>query len=385
MTKSLTLRKIIFIWIAFLIVSCKSDQKKHLKETLEGTALNLKYAKGFSIKDYGTYKILNIKTPWPQSEKEYRYTLLKSSSKNSFKEKHFSDNTIQLPIKRIVVTSTTHLPALELLNAEHTLIGFPGIDFISSRTLRQHIEKGNIRELGKNEGLNTEVLLELNPDLVVGFGIDGNNPSLATIKKSGIPVIFNGDWVENSPLAKAEWIKFFGALYDQEKEADSVFNHIEKNYLEAKLLAQDVKTKPTVLSGAMHNDIWYLPNGTSTEAQLLKDANVDYLWSDTKGAGSLKLNFESVFVKAKDADIWFNPSNYSSLLTLKNGNQNHSMFKAYQNKNIYTFTNTTGATGGVLYYELGMTRPDIVLKDLIKICHPELLEDYKPYFFKPLE
>ncbi|WP_345274778.1 ABC transporter substrate-binding protein [Flaviramulus aquimarinus] len=381
------MKKITFILIVLLVISCKNELGKQSKKPVKSTTLNLKYAKGFSIKDYGTYKVLEIKRPWPQSEKEYRFALLKDNSDVAFwdSKKNRFDNIIHLPIRKIVVTSTTHIPALELLNEAQTLIGFPGIDFISSKKVRQLIHKKKIRELGKNDGLNTEILLELNPDLVVGFGIDGNNRSLETIKKSGIPVVFNGDWVENSPLAKAEWIKFFGALFNKEKEADSIFNHIEKNYMDAKLLAQNVKTKPSILSGAMHSDIWYLPNGTSTEAQLLKDANVNYLWSDTKGSGSLKLNFESVLVKAKDADIWLNPSNYSSLESLKNANENHTIFKAFQNKNIYTFTNTTGATGGVLYYELGMTRPDMVLKDLIKICHPEVLKNYKPYFFKPLE
>jgi len=372
--------------MSFVLLNCKNETKKQLKATIDNAYIELKYAKGFSVKDLGTHKILEIINPWPESEKQYSYVLIdkEETMKTTFLKNEF-DGILINPIKKIVVTSTTHIPALELLGVEHTLVGFPGTEYISSESLRQHIENGNIRELGKNEGLNTEVLLELNPDLVIGFGIDGGNRSLETIKNSGIPVIFNGDWVEDSPLAKAEWIKFFGVLYDKEEEADSIFNKIERDYLEVKELAQNVKTRPTVLSGAMHNDIWYLPNGTSTEAQLLKDANVNYLWSDTKGSGSLKLNFESVYVKAKEADIWLSPSNYTSLEALKNGNENHTMFKAFQNKSIYTFTNTTGVTGGVLYYELGMTRPDLVLKDITKICHPELLENYELYFFKPLK
>ena len=374
----------LIILLSFL--NCKNESAKKIKENIKGNSIKLKYANGFSINDYVTYKILEIKKPWPKAEKNYRYVLInkKNAAKSTFRTDEY-DGIIINPIEKIVVTSTTHIPALELLGVEETLVGFPGTDYISSKKTRQRIVNGNIRELGKNEGLNTEVLLELNPELVVGFGIDGSNGSLKTIKKSGIPVIFNGDWVESSPLAKAEWIKFFGVLYNKEKEADSIFNIIEKAYLEAKQLAKKVKIKPTVLSGAMHSDIWYLPNGTSTEAQLLKDANVNYLWQDTKGAGSLKLNFESIFVKAKDADIWLNPSNYSSFEALKNGNENHAMFKAFQNKNIYTFTNTTGESGGVLYYELGLSRPDLVLKDLINICHPEILDNYKPHFFKRLE
>lgn len=379
------MKKVAFLIIIVFIFSCKNEPKKQLVGR-EGTSLNLKYATGFSSKDYGSYKTIEIKTPWPNSEKKYCFALLNPNfdAKLWTLEKARFDDIIELPIKNLVVTSTTHIPALELLNNEKTLIGFPGTDYISSEKIRKRIEGGFIKELGKNENLNTEILLEQQPDLVVGFGIDGSNRAFETLKKSGIPVIYNGDWVESSPLAKAEWIKFFGLLFNKEKEADSIFSHIEKNYLEAREIAKKANTKPTVLSGAMHSDVWYLPNGTSTEAQLLKDANVNYLWTDSKGSGSLKLNFESVFEKAKNVDIWLSPSNYSSLQALKNANAHHSMFKAFKNKTVYSFTNTTGSTGGVKYYELGYARPDLILKDIIKICHPELLTGYKPFFFKQL-
>lgn len=376
----------ILVFLFFLIVSCKSEPEKKIIETLNGNSIHLKYATGFSCKTYNSHKIIEITKPWPKSEKKYKFALLKPNYNAAFwsKEKSRFESTIELPIKKIVVTSTTHIPALELLGIEQTLVGFPGTNYISSKKVRKLIDKGEIKELGKNESINTEVLLDLNPDLVIGFGINGNNRTFETIKKSGIPVIYNGDWVENSPLAKAEWIKLFGVLFNKEKEADSIFNDIEKKYLEAKKIAKEVKNKPTVLSGAMHSDVWYLPNGTSTEAQLLNDANVNYLWADTKGAGSLQLNFESVYAKAKNASIWLSPSNYNSLEALKNASNHHSMFDAFKNNKIFAFTNTTGSTGGVMYYELGYARPDWVLKDIIKICHPDLLQDYKPHFFKPL-
>ncbi len=372
--------------ILITLLACKNKVKPIEISGQNSTEFPLNYAKGFSISATEYYKILTISNPWPNADKVYKYALVEESilPKITLNRDEF-DGIITLPIEKIVVTSTTHLPALELLNVENTLVGFPGTDFISSEKIRALVDAKHVRELGKNEGINTEVLLATQPDIVVGFGIDGKNKSLETIKKSGIPVIFNGDWVENSPLAKAEWIKFFGVLFNKEQQADSIFKRIETDYLEAKKLAKNTQNKPTILSGAMHKDIWYLPNGSSTEAQLLEDAHANYLWSDSKGAGSLSLNFETVFAKAKDADIWLSPSNYTSLESLKNGNPHHATFKAFQTKNIYSFTNTTGATGGVLYFELGMTRPDLVLKDLIKICHPELLKNYDLYFFKRLE
>ncbi|MEN3324342.1 ABC transporter substrate-binding protein [Mariniflexile soesokkakense] len=381
------MKKIILFFLITCLTACKNEQAKQLTEAFSGEPLQLKYAKGFTVKDYGTYKILEIISPWPKAYKSYHFALLNKNYDVEFwyTEKSRFDAIIEIPIKKIVVTSTTHIPALELLNVEQTLVGFPGTDYISSEKTRNRIDNGLVRELGKNEGINTEVLLELKPDVVIGFGIDGNNRTFETIKKSGIPVIFNGDWVEESPLAKAEWIKFFGVLFNKEKEADSIFNAIEKDYLEAKTLAKNAKTKPSILSGAMHNDVWFLPNGTSTEAKLLKDANTNYLWSDSEGTGSLSLNFETVFSKAKEADIWISPSNYENKEALKKANSHHAMFNAFQNNNIYSSINTKGKSGGILYFELGTTRPDLVLKDLIKICHPQLLKNYHLYFFKKLE
>ena len=198
-------------------------------------------------------------------------------------------------------------------------------------------------------------------------------------------MIYNGDWTESSSLAKAEWIKFFGVLFNKEKEADSIFNSIEKDYNSAKRLASKVEKTPTILSGAMHKDVWYLPNGTSPEAQLLKDANTNYLWNETTGSGSLALSFESVLDKAKNADLWLSPSYYTTLEALEKANPHYTKFDAFNTKKVYSFSMTTGETGGVLYYELGTARPDLVLKDIIKICHPELLDGYTPYFFKQLQ
>ncbi|MBU2938870.1 ABC transporter substrate-binding protein [Lacinutrix sp. C3R15] len=386
MLQNKTFTSLLFCSI-LLFISCKKEVKTIPETSKQDVAKSEnKYAEGFSITHTENFKILTIKNPWPKAEKEYKYALVpKNAASKITLNKDAFDGIITIPIENIVVTSTTHIPALELLNVEETLIGFPGTDYVSSEKTRTRIDNQEIRELGKNEGINTEVLLELQPDVVIGFGIDGNNKTFETIKKANIPVIYNGDWVEKSPLAKAEWIKFFGVLYNKGKEAEVVFNQIEKDYLEAKTIASTVEKQPTVLSGAMHKDIWYLPNGTSPEAQILKDANVNYLWSETTGNGSLSLNFETVFEKAEHADLWLSPSYYNSIEALEKANQHYAKFDAFKNKNMYTFANTTGKTGGVLYYELGTARPDLVLKDVIKICHPGVLQNYTPYFFKPLE
>ncbi|GGI57908.1 ABC transporter substrate-binding protein [Winogradskyella haliclonae] len=368
------------------LVACKDEKKDELLPFSQTKLLQLKYAEGFSVAEYQDYKVLTISKPWPKAEKQYQYLLASPEqlAKMTFPKDAY-DGVITNTIERIVVTSTTNIPALELLGVEKSLVGFPGTDYISSDKTRALVDNGTIRELGKNEGINTEVLIEIDPDVVVGFGIDGVNKTFETIKKANIPVIYNGDWVESSALAKAEWIKFFGVLFNKEKEADSIFNTIEKNYLKAKKIALNAKNRPTILSGAMTKDIWHLPNGNSPEAQFLKDANVNYLWSDTDGNGSLSLSFEAVLDKAKAADIWLSPSYYRSLKQMKDTNPLYTNFEAFKSGEVYSFTNSVGATGGNLYYELGAARPDLILKDIIKIAHPELLVNYEPYFFKKFE
>jgi iron complex transport system substrate-binding protein len=138
------------------------------------------------------------------------------------------------------------------------------------------------------------------------------------------------------------------------------------------------------LSGVLFKDVWNLPAGESFVAQFLKDANTNYLWSDSKGKGSLSLSFETVFTKGQHADFWIAPGHYNSLEQLLNANEHYKEFDAFSSKNIFSFANTIGENGGVLYYELAPIQPHIVLKDIIKITHPELLPGYQPFFLKQL-
>ncbi|MDC1520632.1 ABC transporter substrate-binding protein, partial [Polaribacter sp.] len=295
-------------------------------------------------------------------------------------------NTIQIPVKNIVVTSTTHIPMVELLQSENTIVGFPHGQYVSSARTRKLLDAGKIAEIGKENSLNTEILLDLQPELVVGYSVTSPDKSLTTLEKAGINVIYNGDWLEETPLGKAEWIKFFGVLFDKEKQADSIFKAIETNYVNAKKSALLGLQKPTVLSGAiMSKDIWNLPAGESFVAQFLKDANLTYLWKDTKGKGSLSLSFESVFDKGANADIWIAPGYFTSKKQLLESNALYAKFKAFQDDNIYMPTTKKGKSGGVLYYELATTRPDLVLKDLIKITNPALLPDYELVFFEKMK
>ncbi|MFD2528683.1 ABC transporter substrate-binding protein [Polaribacter marinaquae] len=372
--------KILLVTFLSIIVSCQKNNKEVDKNY--SLKSKIKYAKGFDIINENGSKKLIIKTAYQNSNNVFKYIIRNKQNKKTITT---NGTVISTPIRKIVVTSTTHIPMVELLNEETSIVGFPYSKYISSKKTRKLIEENKIIEIGKESSLNTEILLNLQPELVVGYSVSSADKSLTTIKKAGINVIYNGDWLEETPLGRAEWIKFFGVLFDKEKEADSIFNSIEKNYLNAKKIALSAKSKPTVLSGAiMSKDIWNLPAGESYVAQFLRDANLNYLWQDTKGKGSLSLSFESVFDKGQSANYWIAPGYFTSKDQLLKSNKLYAKFNAYQQGKIFTPTIKKGKTGGVIYYELAGTRPDLVLKDLIKICNPELLPDYKLAFFEEM-
>lgn len=378
------MQKLLLLLIFFLlIISCKKVQKPSSSSTETEKAIQITYAKGFEIQSFNEYKVITLKNVWPGSEREFKYALIEKGA--TLPSSETFDAIIEIPVKKIVVTSTTHIPSLEMLGVEESLVGFPNLDYISSIKTRKRIAEDAIVELGRNEDINTEVLINLSPDLVVGFAVDGVNKTLSIIKKTGIPIVYNGDWTETSPLGKAEWIKFFGVFFKKEKEADSIFSEIMTQYLIAKEKALKAKNRPTVLSGAMYKDVWHLPQGNSWAAQFIADANGEYLWKESEGTGSLSLNLENVLEKGVNADYWIGPGYFSSLQQLKDTHNVYIQFDAFKNENVYNFTNKKGETGGLLYFELAPNRPDIVLKDIIKILHPELLPEHELFFFDKLQ
>lgn len=371
---------IFFLFIFF--IGCKKNDINTINSNKK-VSNQIQYAKGLSIYKYNGFSILKVTKPWPDAKKEYTYILKEENQIVPDSLKQFS--IISVPIKSIVVTSTTHIPSLEMLGVENTLVGFPNLNYISSDKVRARIDAGKIREIGNNESLNTEVVIDMQPNVVVGYGIDNNNPSIDNLEKNGLEVLLNGDWNEQTPLGKAEWIKFFGALFNKQIQADTIFKKIENDYKNTINLAKSVTKKPTVLLGDIYEGKWYLPNGNSWGCQLIKEAKGNYLWSSTTGTGSLSLSFETVFEKAKEAQIWITSGQFSTLSEMNNANPHYAEFTAFKNKKVYSLVTQKGKKGGVLYYELGPNRPDIVLKDLLKILHPELLPNYELFFFEQLK
>lgn len=374
-----------WLWIVCLLVACGKSPENNTEDSQALTKSNfdIEYANGFEFTEVEGGFLLKVTEAWPKADKTFTYLLKRSDEK--LKTTIQYDFKINIPIEKIVVTSTTHIPSLDTLDVLDHLVGFPNTNYISTSNARKRIDEGLVKDVGQNESLNTELLINLEPDAVVTFAIKGQNKSLDNIKKTGIPVLYNADWVESHPLGKAEWIKFFGLLFDKTEEANKIFEGIKNEYEKAKNSATQANKKPSVISGALWKDQWYLPAGDSWQAKIINDANANYVYSKSEGSSSLSLSFESVLNDAQNAEFWVAPAQYTSYQEMLEQQSHYNKFKAFQDKNIYSFSSVKGVNGGVLYYEVAPNRPDLVLKDLINIFHPEILDNYKNYFFKPLK
>lgn len=373
--------KLIFILPFFVLFGCKK-QESESEVKLETAKNSIEYASGLSIVKQEGYSVVTVSDPWPNANTKFTYVLKEKDAKVPDSLQKYT--TIKVPLESIVVTSTTNIPFLEMLEVENKLVGFPHTDYVSSEKTRALIDKGAVKNVGQNEKLNIEQLIDIAPELIVTFGVDNNNQMLDNLKKSGLNVFIQADWMEQSPLGKAEWIKLYGALFGKEDKAKELFDKIVTSYNQAKKLVADKPATSTVLYGSMYEDVWYVAKGNSWVAQFMKDAQANYLWADLKGTGSEGLSFEKVLVKAKNANFWIASGSFKTLEEFGKINPHYTQFDAFTSKNVYTFEGKFGATGGTVYYELAPSRPDLVLKDYIKIFHPELLPSYEFTFASKL-
>ncbi len=382
MRGSLSMRIFLISISAFLFnFSCSAPQGD---SDLNLEKLALDYADGFQIFQGPGYKLIEVTQAYPGIHKPFKYLILDDEGVE--RPNGEFDAIITLPVKKVILTSTTHVPHLDYLEKTRFLTGFPNLDLISSRKVREMISNNEITELGKGAQTNFELAVDLEPDWIMISTLGEDLRNLDLFKQAGIPAPINGEYMEQHPLGRAEWIKFTGALLGEWKKANESFEKIKSTYIStSKLIEGKQINKPTVISGVMYKDIWYAPGAESWGALLLEAAGGEYLFKKQSGTGSLQLSYEYVLDKAQDADLWIGASDHKSLGEMGQADPRYQHFRAFQEGQVYTYTLKKGPTGGIEYFELGYLRPDLILQDLIKILYPEQLPDYIPYFYTRLD
>lgn len=391
------MEKLIFIAIAsvmLILPGCSGNRRvehqaagppyQPMSQSAVEPLTTITYAKRFSISYYPGYKKILLNEAWPGSHDTLTY-IVTGDLKTAEQFKKDEEVTLILqPNENVVCFSTTHLPFLEMIRMEDRIGGFPTTDYIYSEKIRQRVESGHIRDLGPSNEINFEALLSLDPDLVFAFSMGNDLSMIHKMELSGIQVVLNADYMEDHPLGRAEWIKFVAAFFDRDREADSVFSHIERSYLTTKARMDGLDARPTVFTGVVYGDTWFMPGGRNYGSIFFGDAGGKYIWSDNEDSQILQLSFESVYEKAGSADFWIGTATYNSLKEIELADVRYTDFKAFNTGQVYNYSARTRPEGGIDYFEMGYARPDLILKDLAKILHPAEMEGHPFYFYKKL-
>ncbi len=346
---------------------------------------SIEYAQGFTVSYHKNYKLVTINRPFQSAETPLRYILVQCGTPVPKDIKPYQ--IITVPVRSLVVFSTTHIPHIEKLNVLNKLVGVADLSLVYSSAVRDRFAQNKIKEFAKGGRLNTEAIIRLNPDLITTFAMgNAEADSYPKLQELGLKVVLNAEYLENSPLGRAEWLKFTALFFNQEKLAEQEFKTIADRYAKIAKLAQKVAQKPTVLTGLNYQGTWYVAGGQSYSAQFLKDAGANYLWRDDQTTGSIPLSFEAVFAKGSNADFWLpNASMWLSLADITKSDPRYAEFTAFRKRQVFNNTRRRHTDGANDFWESGVINPDLILADLVKVFHPELLPDHKLYYFERLE
>lgn len=344
----------------------------------------MSYTSGFTIEYFNNYKLVTVLTPWPGATEPLQYALVQcgTPAPEGFDESQI----IEVPIQTIVTLSTTYLPFLDELGLLDRLVGLDDATYVSNPTVLQMAAEGKLVNLGYGSSINVEQALDLSPDLIMAYGSGAPEyDAHPVLMDAGLKVAINAEWMDTSPLGRAEWVKFIATFFNKEADAQAWFADIAQQYNDLAALAASASEKPTVFTGTDYQGTWYVPGGNSFAAAFLKDAGAAYLWADDSSTGSLPLAFEAVFEKAQDAQYWLNVGFFFTLADLTAADARYADFAAFQNGGVWNNDARTSPAGGNDYYESAVAHPEWVLADLIKIFHPDLLPDHELVYYRQLQ
>lgn len=292
----------------------------------------------------------------------------------------------ELPFTNIMVETTAAIAYLDELEAINLISGVTDPSFIYNPKILKKIAAKQVLEIGNSNELYLETILTNKPQLIIA----NSNPTMAKyheqLIKNGIKILYLDEFRETTPLAQAEYLKIIGKLIGKEEKANQVFNQIKTNYSSTKqMIATKTDNNVTTLVNTMFGDTWYIPAKNSLQATLIDDAKGNYIYKDFGKEMVTNFTFEEVYTKAKNATHWINVINYTSLDEMKAANQNYAWFEAYKTGNVYNYSKRKSEKGANDIFEQGIVRPDIVLKDLGSIFHPQLFPNYELYFYEKLK
>jgi iron complex transport system substrate-binding protein len=378
-------RNLFLILLLSCICSCLSGPKQKKPPLTSGDSRQPSEATGFTIQQLAGYQKLTIFDPWQKSNgTQFEYYLLEKGKEIpvELKEKL----CFFTPLNRVICLSTTHIGFLDALGELSSVAGLSGSAYLTNAVIKDGLAENRVRDVGYDRGLNYELIVQLKPDVVFAYGVGSEiNAQINKLHDLGIPVVLVGEYLEQSPLAKAEWIKFFGAFYRKGFLADSTWEKIKINYETIKTSVAKIAERPSVLTGLPFKDTWWIAGGQSNLGVLIRDAGGRFLWEENPSKEAFPVSLEEVFLRASKADFWINCGSAGNLDGLMAFDQRFSELPAVKNRQVYNNNLRSTPAGGNDYWESGVVHPDLVLADLVKILHPEAAVEKEFYYYKKIQ
>ena len=367
-----------------------------------GVARLVQYAEKFELTPVGDMVRLTVLAPW-QNASGARFNYLLGNDPSRVPDSLSSIPFITSPVKSTVIMSTTFTGFLDTLGVASTITGVSGGDYIYNNELLQRYRSGHIREVGYDQQMNYELILDLDPDVVFLFGVQsGIVQTVNKLQDAGIPVVICADYLEPHPLGRAEWIKFFAAFYEKQELAADIFREVAYRYdsiatsvattrnanvtgIQAKVALGTRGKAPDVMLGLPWKDTWYVAGGASFAARLIHDAGGAYLFSDHEHAEAKPYDIETVFSRAMEAEVWLNPGIAGSLDEILEHDQRFGKLDVFNIGEVYNNNRRMGAGGGNDYWESGVIRPDQVLQDLVHIFNDRPVDNNDLFYYRKLQ
>ncbi len=358
-----------------LLCSCGGSTRQ---DGTAGDTVSMRYAENICIVRYDDYVKVELANPWRKGALLHTYVLVTEDTKTTDLPQ---GTVVEVPLRRSAVSSGVHGSLIDELGAVESIGSVFEVEYFTNGNILRDYEEGRIVNLGSSMSPNIELIIDARPDALLLSPFE-NSGGYGQLDNLNIPVIDCADYMETSPLGRAEWMKFYGLLYGKEHEADSLFDSVEKEYNALKRLAQKNPHRPQVVNDLITGSTWYVPGGNSTTGQLIADAGGDYVFSKEKKSGSIALSPEVVFEKSQDADVWifkYTQPTDKTYGQLAAESPLYSQLKAFKERHAYGCN-----LSYVPFYNDLPYHPERHLKDLIRIFNPSALPHHQLKYYKPV-
>ena len=372
---------LLYSCVAVSLLSC--GRRTAAEPQTAGDSLFMKYSTLLSIAEYDGYTLATIKNPWKPGKLLHRYVLVDRGERIVDRGESFPDATvIEVPIQRAAVFTTVHCALLTEFGLGDRIVGVADSKYIKIPYIHEQIAKGRIVDCGNGLNPVVEKIMDIKPDVIMLSPFE-NSGGYGKTEEIGIPLIECAEYMETSPLGRAEWMRFYGLLFGVGEKADAMFHEVDSCYTALKQQATEAGEGRSVIVDKVVGSVWYMPGGRSTIGQMIQDAGGRYPWANDEQSGSLALPFESVLEHGGESDVWM--LRYSSdhewdYRELLSGHQGYGQLRAFREKEVYGCNVEQSK-----FYEETPFHPNYLLNDFIQILHPDIIGTSSLRYYKKLK